>query len=529
MTTRAARLLAVCAILIAGTVACTGDQDTPAEESQVPPDRLEYASTDIPEDRASDAVASALGRLDACALIDPKGANVQGYPASSEVEARSPHSCQVTNPESDDVTITLGVEFPTDERFSSQLTSLGGSKAYVVANPTTTTFCEVEIPVSFTHAIEVRSSDLGVDTNACADAKGFAATVASRLDEPDDHELSKGPARWTACDILGSATDLNGKTEFRSGADSVFGLDKCGVWEKSGGSSGGGLDLQPVAPNSYLSVEYDTPANDEFPRDLGTTSGRKLNGYDDGACVLQWNEWDVPKAIAKGQVARFQVSTPSCKQSKQFVADIARVVDSEEAHTSADPQRPVLYDPSEPDAPAAGACIDVESFDEADCKPYVDADAPADGEDTISAAQADPNVNCAIATDAIEEHFGSQMSPVTAVNGITSDGKPRYMCGFVEQSHALQVWIVASQDPMGQVPGSEFGGHEAHDVTTASEGLREMWVALDDPEESGHLYAEVRVLPSRESGQYSDSPVDDKPLELLDEAMTDIVEAHFNA
>lgn len=523
--TKAARLLAAGVLLLGGTLACSGEGEEPENVLPEPRDRLEYASTDIPNDRAADAVSSALGRLDPCALVDPRGGNVPGYPASSEVEARSPHSCEVTNPEGEKVTMTFGVELATSDRFTNQLTSFGGAKAYVLAGPSKHTFCRVALPVSFTHSIEVRASSGGVDSHACADAKGFAALAATRLENPDGFELPAGPTRWTACDVLRSAVELTPKTELRSGWDLTTGLDQCGVWDKSGGSLGG-IELQPVMPHTYLTIEYDDPSPD-FPRDLGTVRGRRLNGYHSGACVIEWTERRPPAAIAKGEVARFQVSATSCRKAKRLVADIAKVIDSDRVARPADPQRPVLYAPDEPDIPAAGACVDVANFEQADCEPYADAEAPTNGQETIDEATADPNVNCAIAVEAVQEHIGSTLQPVTALNGTDATGKPRYMCGFVEPTHALQVWIAASKDPMNQEAGSEVAGHPANDVTTKSDGIRQLWVALDGSEQPGHLYAEVRVLPSRSTGMYSDSPVDTLPLADLDEAMSDIVAAHF--
>lgn len=515
--------LGACAIVVAGVIGCSAD-DADQDSSIEPRERVEYAATEIPEDRAPDAVESALGRLDACALIDPQGAGVKGFPASAELEARSPHSCDVTNDDYKDVSVTLGVELSTKDRFTNELTSVGGAKAYVLGS-SKDTFCRVALPVSFTHTIEFRGSDSGGDAHACAAVKSFAAVAAERLDDPESMELGQDRARQTACDILRASVELKPGTEIRYGSDFIAGMDRCEIWE----SPKTGEILLPVAPISYLSIEYGGPVADYYDKSFGTVAGRRVHGDDSTGCVLAWEEWKPPAPVSDGDVTRFRVSAPSCKKSERMVADIAEVLDQERAQHRSAPQRPVLYEPGDYDSPAVGACADVASFEESDCEPYADADAPTTGEQTVESAAADPNVNCAISKDAVQEYFGADMSPVTAVFGADATGKPRHACGFVEESHALQVWIVASEDPMNETPGSEIEGHPVHDVTTASEGTREMWIALDDPEQPGHLYAEARVFASRDHGMYSDAPVNDKPLEKLDEAMTEVVSAHFSA
>lgn len=146
--------LGACAIVVAGVIGCSAD-DADQDSSIEPRERVEYAATEIPEDRAPDAVESALGRLDACALIDPQGAGVKGFPASAELEARSPHSCDVTNDDYKDVSVTLGVELSTKDRFTNELTSVGGAKAYVLGS-SKDTFCRVALPVS----LRTRSSSV---------------------------------------------------------------------------------------------------------------------------------------------------------------------------------------------------------------------------------------------------------------------------------------------------------------------------------------------------------------------------------
>ncbi|UYM07698.1 hypothetical protein [Solicola gregarius] len=512
-------LLAACAALIL-VAACSGGD---ADESYDPDPTVAYQSgVETPKDRDEDAVDAALGRIDPCALIDPAGAGVKGFPKSSELDPDGPHVCEVESPDYDEVRAVLGIELAAEDRFTRDLLNLGGAKAYLESSPTNTTFCRVALPVSFTHAIEFTGSSGGVGADACGPAKRFAALAAERLDQPDTLEQVAGPDRAGACDILRRAVDLKNKREFRSGQDFLFGMDKCGVWEAPDQTDTTDLQFEPVAPESYLEIGYSTPPNDEFTKDYGTVRGRALNGYSSGGCVLAWNEWDAPTNVEGNLVARFKASAPSCKAAKRLVAQVTKVVDDTPSST-ADPQRPVLYAPDESDIAAPGGCVDLAEFATADCEAFVDAEVPEAASDVVGAADREPGVSCSLAGDAVREQFGDSMSPITATHGTDAAGGPAYMCGFTEPTHGRQVWIDVSSDEMPYEPGSEIDGHDAHDLETASEGTRQLWIAID----GGYVYGEVRVTPDRSTGMYSDSPVNDKPLDKLDEAMTDIMAEQF--
>lgn len=516
-----ARVLAVGTVLLGSSVACSGD-DSSADDSQPASlERIEYANVDVPEDRAADAVGSALGSIDPCALIDPSGTGVKHLSTGSDVEALSPHACEVSNGVVR-VSARIGAAFSTEDRYNAGLESIGGAKAYVVVPTGDPMLCQVALPVDFTHSIMfVGSYSFADNRDACDNAKAFARAAAKRLEQPDSVAHAKGPANQTACDILRPAVDLNDETELRSGSDFEQGIDQCGVWENV--DEGG---LQPAAPNVELSIEYSDPAFLDYYKKAGTVHGRQLRAHD---CTLAWNERKVPGSIATDQVVRFEIDAQSCNKAKRLTADITKIIDQGRVAKPADPQRPVLYAPGEPDAPAAGACIDVMDSAESKCHPYEKTDAPTDGKETIEAANADPNVNCAIAAEAVEEHFGSNLRPVTAQRGIGQLDTPARMCGFVEESHAAQVWVGVSEGSMSESAGSEIGGQPAHDETTASAGERTISVALGEEDEPGYLYGEVLVRPAREDGDFDDSPVDEAPLQKLDEAMTDIVDDHFNA
>ena len=511
------RELAVAAVLLGGMVACS-EQDVPDDAGQKESsERIDYTNVDVPEDRDSDAVQAALGSIDPCALIDPSGVGVEYFSTGSKVRALSPHTCEVSKGEVR-VRVKIGVAFSFEDRYNAGLESLGDARAYVVPGGDSLGLCQVALPVDHTQAIMVSGSYASADNrDACDNAKDFARAAAKRLKEPDAVAQRQSPAKQTACDILRPAVELDDGSELRSGQDPEYGVDECGVWEKV--EEG---ELQPAAPDIGLTVQYRDSIPDYYTK-AGRVRGRQLHA---SHCDMSWNERKAVGTGASGK-AVFKVTAPSCKKAKSLVGDVADVIDNGGVSEPSEPQRPVLYAADEPDAPAAGACIDVMDADENECQPYAETEAPADGEETIEAATDDPNVNCAIATEAVEEHFGSHLRPVTAVHGIGQLDTPARLCGFVEESHALQVWIGVSKDSMPESATSEIDGRPAHDETTTSEGERTMSVALDDEGESGYLYAEVIVNPDREDGNFDESPVDKAPLDNLDEVVTDVVSAHF--
>ena len=510
------KLVSAMALLLVGTMACAG-QDSSSDGQDEAIERIEYVSADIPEDRADDAVNAALGRIDPCSLIDPGGVGVP-YLAGGDVEARSPHTCHVSNGVVQ-VSVRIGAEFSAEDRYNAIPETLGGAKAYVVST-SDLGMCQVALPVDFAHSIMfVGSYSSSQNRDSCDNAKAFARTAAKRLEQPDEIAYDDEATTRTACDILRPAVDIADNQELRSGWNFEYGIDECGLWAKSG--EGG---LQAVEPEVGLSVEFRDSIPDYY-KPAGTVRGRELRAFE---CTMSWIEPGVHKPKGSAN-AVFSVSAPSCKNAKNAVGDIADVIDDDRIAKPAEPQTPVLYAPDEPDVAAAGACVDVLDAASLECQPYEETDAPTDGDETIAAASADPNVACAIAADAVEKHFDEDLHPVTAARGVGPLESAGRMCGFVEESHALQLWIGASRESIFEPPTSKIGGYPAHDETTSSLGERTMWVALDDDGESGYLYAEVVVKQSREDGNLDGSAVDTAPLQKLDEVMTDVVADHFNA
>lgn len=513
-----AHVLAVGAVLLGGTVACSDE----SAEVGGPPEPVGNA----PEDRDQEAVHAALGGIDPCALIDPTGAGIKNFSGSSDVEAMTPHSCDVRD-DAGSVSVALGVAFSTEDRFNAGLDPVAGAKAYVVPSGDLMS-CQVALPVSFTHAI-VFDADPDIDVrDPCDDAKAFARAAAKRLQQPRSVSYPDAAITASACDLLGSAVDLSEGEELRGGWERNAGMDECGVGESASDGEAPQSDevLDSIPTGTRLSISYSGPS---LPHDytmVGKVRGRRLAVRTLNGCTTAWNEPTMRKS-ADGRVAQLELVGSSCEETKRLVRDITKAIDQHQPSRSGPAQRPVLYQAGEPDAPASGACIDLVDFAESECRPYVETDAPSDGEETIEAAGEDPNVNCAIATDAIEEHYGASLRPVTAIGRLGIHEGDVRRCGFVDESHAIEVWIGVSNEPM-QVPGeSEVDGHPARDETsTTSSDLvtRDLAVALDGEDAPGLLYGKVVLRPERGREYIGD----DGQLDDLDEVMTDIADAHFN-
>lgn len=514
-----ARVLVAGAVLFGGAVACS-DDSTDAESGSERPDSL---NVDVPEDRADEAVDAALGRIDPCALIDPAGVGIKRSFAAAHVTELSPHSCGFDD-DAGSVGVVIGAEFSNERRFDASLESLGGAKAYVVPSEGLSS-CTVALPVSFSQAIVLRATPFAATRDACDDAKAFARTAAKRLKRPASVAYPNGPTTLTACELMRQTVDLSDGEEVRHGdEDRTFGVDVCGVMESPG--DGEGSESGSAVSGPQLSIKYTGPSFSDEYRRAGKVRGRRLAVMTLSGCTVAWNEPAISKS-ADGRVAQLELVGSSCEETKRFVRDITKVIDQDQPSKSATAQRPVLYQAGKPDAPAPGACIDLVDFAESECRPYVETDAPSDGEETIEAAGEDPNVNCAIATDAIEEHYGASLRPVTAIGRLGMHEADVRRCGFVDESHAIEVWIGVSDEPM-RVPGeSEIGGHPARDATPtiSSDYLtRDLAVALDDEDAPGLLYGKVVLRPGRGREYIGD----DGQLDDLDEVMTDIADAHFN-
>lgn len=334
---RFARLLAVGAVLLGGTVACSGDDSADTHSPRV-------ENADVPADRADEAVHAGLGRIDPCALIDPAGAGIKHFSAAPYVREPSPHSCEIID-DAGSVSVDIGTEFSTEDRSNASLDPVAGAKAYVVPSSDLMS-CNVALPVSFTHAI-IFDAYPNVDVrDPCDDAKAFARAAVKRLKQPAGVAYPKGPTTLSACDLMRPTIDLSDGEELRSGWDVKSGIDLCGVAENPGDGEGSQLESSVLGPR--LSIEYARPSFSYDYTKAGKVRGRQVarNG-----CTLAWNEPKVLKS-ADGLVARFELTEKPCDTAKDLARDIMKVIDQGRSAKSATAQRPLLYQAGEPDAPA---------------------------------------------------------------------------------------------------------------------------------------------------------------------------------
>lgn len=321
----------------------------------------------------------------------------------------------------------------------------------------------------------------------------------------------------------------------RSGTDWLTGIDRCGVWQGSGPKLAlSGQQLQPVAPEAYLSLEYTESARDHFA-DGYLGAFERLRGTEvfvDGAprCQVSWEAWaaDLPDA-EPGDVALATVEAKNCRRAKRITTRVMAAM--ERPPPTYQPIRQLPYRPDQPDSGAPGACAELTEQAARECAPYVDADLPDDPVELIRHVEADTNVGCAATWDAVRETYGDTLQPVTATGVgpvvLDEDDEPLPVrdCVFVEPTHQLVVAVRFSSEPLARETGDEIAGHPAAAEEESSGPItqQQRWVALDRADERGHLWLSVTVQPHRRTGMYSNSPVDEAPLDEVDSLAAQIV------
>jgi hypothetical protein len=527
-------VLAVLAVL----TACSGGDASEPDWSPLP--AVDHPPAAAPQLRDQQQVWASLARLDPCALLDPAAARVKGFPRDLEPEARSPHSCEIERPaDYYDVTAYVGVELTAEARFTRARVDLAGTVGYLASQPLGT-LCRLALPVSDLHAIEFTGDSA---QPGCREVRSFAAAAARRLSDDSPALLhAPGPDRRVACDLLSDAVGpLPPTRALRSGASFTESLDDCGVWRTTGPRLGlTGQQLQAVAPETRLRIEYSSPIR-EFYADGYRGSYRRLRGTevhveDSTECDVAWNAWpaDVPAADA-GDVAHARVTAATCRQAERIAGRVMAALERPAPRHR--PIAPLTYRTDEPDTGAPGACADLADQAARECASYVDVEVPDDPVDLIRSAEADANVDCAAAADAVHETFGDDLQPVTATGVgpvvLDEDSQPLPLrdCVFVEPTHRLVVAVRFSSEPVGGESDEEVAGHpavwSAEAAGSAPAHRREVRVALTAGDDRGHLWLSVAVHPHRRTGMYSDSAVDRTPLEHVEPLAELLAEQRF--
>ncbi|WP_328995405.1 hypothetical protein OG394_12450 [Kribbella sp. NBC_01245] len=384
-------------LLVCALSGCTGGKEDKPDGGPLPDlPAVVHPKAEVPKDRDPAAVAAALTRLDACALM-----------GSAKAVPMTPHRCRLETGVGESMTLTLGTPLTWQERYGSDLQTVKGARVYFQGPDLDR--CKADIPVSFTHTIEVGLTTLRDPTPAtCKRVRTMTEAVITRLANPEANLARMPAARWNACTALARSLGLTAPT---SKHDFANGLDGC--------TDPDGLQVE-------LSFGRDfKPSSDATVRQLG---GKRVRQYTYSGCDLEWSQG--PSGVATAPKRVVTVRAKTCAQADKSALVLMKVLDGPPP-AQAKPQHPLIYKSGEPDRAAAGACADVGTLEP--CEPYHQVEAPTGAQEVLRRVKADPNVNCAIAVDAVRKHLGPGFRPAT----LNSSAKylAHRSCEFVEQSH----------------------------------------------------------------------------------------------
>lgn len=397
MTARVILLVVVWVAVVAG---CT----TPSEPPAPPPSTSRQQG---PRDRDTDAVLAALRRVDLCEVL----AASSGLPAGAQPRAPRPFGCVVGS-----ISVTV-VGFGHQERLSVPTQVVGDAKAYVQADG-----CRVFLPVSFELAIEFSQPP-----GTCQGLTELAAAAVTVLADP---EAARVAPRWDACSVLGEALDTRDRPKLAGN-----GLDDC--TDHTTGRS--------------ISFADDLVSTGE-PR-TATIGGKQVRIYEqDTSCDVYWRQGPFASRFAPD----YQVVAVArdCDGSTALAESVMAVL-AEPPPSGAEPQQPLFYAPDEPDSPWPGACAYAEGVSRPGrCEPHREVPVPDD-----IAKSFDAQVMCAVAVDAVGEHFGTQLLPVAVTDSGVND------CYFVEPERTIQLQFVVKSGPLSREPDDRdvtIAGHPGY-------------------------------------------------------------------
>jgi Protein of unknown function (DUF3558) len=514
--------------LLAAAAACT----TTTAGAPAPQNTTAGAPAPRIPDRDEGGVMAALRQIDACRVVDPAALAAAGLPGAQAVP-QSPHTCALTADESlgDKVTVTLGDNFGHGVRYNAApLTTAGDAKAYLenVAVGYRAS-CWVDIPVSFQKAIRI-AADAGFEshTDVCALAKAAADSAATKLASPD--ALTVDPASrplstWDACSLLATAL---GSTANQYSLDPRFSLDECGTISQATRGSQPDTGAPVDTPTPSVRISYNGPLDVGQTRQIGDKTAT-VTGDDPTHCMVTWSQGPSGSTDKLHSDVAIEVQGGPCDQTSAVAAAVMAAIPT--TPPSAPPQRPLLYGAGDPDDDAPGACIDFTNMGNTDgCNPAHEVAVPHGAAAILAAADADSNINCAIAHDAIKAVAGAgeHFAPVTYAD----------FCFFVEPTHTIQFTV----DVDDKYAPDEYGkhtdvysnrtqitiaGHPAI-VFDSSEGTEhEVYVSTgNDVDQPGFVHTDVHVLPQR--GTPPDTKADPaKTQHVAEDVATRIMQQFF--
>jgi hypothetical protein len=382
-------------------------------------------------DRNLGAVTVALRRLDPCALPRSFVAN-----HTSMTVPIGPHSCMIVpsktyHPGDDVVKIVVGVESGHLSRFAEEPITLAGAKAYrrTSSEGQNLSDCAVTIPVSYTRGVVVsyHGSKRG---DVCPEVTKIAESVAQALRDPDSVAVdpAKRPfAAWDGCNLLGSVLgeQIRGYTlALPHAAPDPF----SGCTARPAGNTGDGTKGWLVLKAAY----------EAWPPKIGPAGApRKTpDGHDvfldldPSGCTVKWAQ---PSGVGITWFSSllFSLREDSCEPALAHAAAAITLTGRQPADAGALPQRPLLYQPDEPDVAPRGACLDFATTDSEECRPARDIPAPQGAGPLLAAAATDRDIQCAAFRDAVKARFGPALSPLTWAAH----------CFFTEPSHTTQLLV----------------------------------------------------------------------------------------
>ncbi|QUQ67694.1 DUF3558 family protein [Kutzneria sp. CA-103260] len=483
-----------------------------------------------PPDRDGNAVFTAMRQLDACALLDGPGMAAAGLPGNAKQTPIAPHSCSFTVDRTfnDNVEVIVGDDWSFGAAYQEAPLTIGGAKAYLHdLTLSGHSSCQVDIPVSFAMAVQVRAEPgYQSKTNSCDQAKAAATTVVAKLGNPDAVTVaaSRPLANWDGCSLLTKALgDLDPKKVKLDHGDALAPLDGCSA--KREDSKDSSTDLGRV------DLKYDSDPLTGANRKPQQVGDKTANVYDGGNfCDVSWGlgPSGSPEKLSNTTVVSVQLK--DCDSAKALAVKIQQAL-AGPAPSGGKPQRPLLYRPNEPDNDGVGGCLDF-SVHDGNCVPYQPFALPASFNDWFRASDAQPSIGCAIATDAVKEVFGDSYHAVVWGQH----------CFFVEPTHALTITIdVATvyspvrygSDPSlySNIQTTTVSGKQAKTfndtVKTAKPGepaYDEYSVYVsphNDINQPGMIAGIIKATPARGSSQ--DAKPDVSRLKDLDQVMTKII------
>lgn len=497
------RVLLVLGVLLVA-IGCTPDAD-PAP----PP---EHPRAAVPADRDDRAVVAALRGIDPCALLDIDAARAPDLPSGAVSRPRGPHRCQVRSAALRDVAVVLGTPLTADERYGLELLDVGGVKAYVDRGNAAAQ-CRAYVPVSFTRAVEFYADN---GPSGCDRVRAFVTAAAAELSRTDPPVNELPLSTWDACTALAAATGTptRGPAPF--------------------GGLGDGMDRCSDAEGTYtLELHYgEDPGQDEETEQqkIVTIGGKRVRSYSIPQCVLAWRQGP---ALDGARGANVTVHAPDCTKAEPLAEAAMRRLAEPAPPDPVPVQRPVTYRPDEPDIASAGACVDAAKV--RDCEPYHEVAVPAGRDEIVRAAGADPNVQCAIALEAVRRNYGPALMPVTAAAEEIYPDPVKRRCHFVEPSHGIRVGVEVPTAQSERAAFPQLGPAEVRIAGRAATAYDFRTAGTDEPagrgvtvplaDDAGVLSAWVELLPPRDAGP--DAPVDASDAAAIDRVAADIVTAHL--